>query len=145
MSLELCFSVASIAAMAGWLALLAAPFFPKVASFASQLLVPGLLCLAYTVLILVYWSGAEGDFNSLNGVMKLFTRPEIALAGWLHYLAFDLLIGGMVAQMARANGISVLLTLPCLLLTFLFGPLGLLVFTIIRIARNGGVSKLLEA
>jgi hypothetical protein len=68
--------------------------------------------------------------------MLLFTQPEIALAGWVHYLAFDLLIGAWIARMARAEGISHLLVLPLVALTFLFGPAGYLAFTLLRASRT---------
>jgi hypothetical protein len=53
-------------------------------------------------------------------------------AGWLHYLAFDLFVGAWIAERAGALGIPHLLVLPLLLLTFLFGPAGLLAFALLR-------------
>ena len=67
--------------------------------------------------------------------MALFTMPEIALAGWIHYLAFDLLVGAWEVRTARREGIAFLLVLPCLALTFLFGPAGFLAFSALRAAR----------
>ena len=67
--------------------------------------------------------------------MQLFTQPEIALAGWIHYLAFDLFIGAWEVRTARAERIPFLLVVPCLALTFLFGPAGYLAFTALRGAR----------
>jgi hypothetical protein len=74
-------------------------------------------------------------FDSLSNVMLLFTKPEIALAGWIHYLAFDLFVGSWEVRTARAERIPLLIVLPCLLLTFLFGPAGYLVFTGLRAVR----------
>jgi len=67
--------------------------------------------------------------------MRLFTKPEIALAGWIHYLAFDLFVGSWEVRTARSERIPILIVLPCLLLTFLFGPAGYLAFTGLRAAR----------
>jgi len=64
--------------------------------------------------------------------MVLFETPAIALAGWLHYLAFDLFIGAWQVRTARTASIPHLLILPCLALTFLFGPAGLLCFFALR-------------
>jgi hypothetical protein len=94
-----------------------------------------LLAIAYSGIVLAYWSGAKGGFDSLPNVMLLFTQPEIALAGWIHYLAFDLLIGGWQVRTARAERIPFLLVIPCLALTFLFGPAGYLAFSGLRAAR----------
>lgn len=129
------FQIGNMMAMAGWLALLASPFFPKLADGAAALVVPALLAIAYAGLILAFWSGAEGGFDTLPNVMQLFTQPEIALAGWIHYLAFDLLIGAWEVRTARAERIPFLAVVPCLALTFLFGPAGFLAFTALRAAR----------
>ncbi len=79
------------------------------------LAIPVLLAIAYAGLVLAFWSGAEGGFDTLPNVMQLFTQPEIALAGWIHYLAFDLLIGAWEVRTARAERIPFLArrALPC--------------------------------
>ena len=59
-------------------------------------------------------------------------KPYAALAGWVHFLAFDLFVGAWITRTARAEGISHWLVLPCLVLTFLFGPAGFLAFTLLR-------------
>jgi Domain of unknown function (DUF4281) len=109
-------------AMLGWLTLALAPLAPRLADAVAALVIP----------ILLYWSDAPGGFDSLANVMALFTDPAVALAGWVHYLAFDLFVGAWITRTARAEGISHLLILPCLALTFLFGPAGFLAFTALR-------------
>jgi Domain of unknown function (DUF4281) len=121
-------------AIAGWFALLLAPLAPRIADAVAALVIPVLLSVAYTALILVHWSDAPGGFDSLANVMALFTDPAVALAGWVHYLAFDLFVGAWITRTARAEGISHLLILPCLLVTFLFGPAGFLSFIALRAA-----------
>jgi hypothetical protein len=85
---------------------------------------------------MAFWTRAEGGFDSLPNVMRLFTKPEIALAGWIHYLAFDLLVGAWEVRTAREDRIPFILVVPCLLLTFLFGPAGYLAFVSLRAART---------
>lgn len=121
-------------AMLGWLALALAPLAPRLADLAAAMVIPALLSVAYSALILVHWSDAPGGFDSLAGVMALFTDPAVALAGWLQYLAFDLFVGAWITRTARAEGIPHLLVLPCLVLTFVFGPAGFLAFTALRVA-----------
>jgi hypothetical protein len=118
--------------MLGWLCLALAPLAPRLADIAASLVIPALLSVGYTALILVHWADAPGGFDSLANVMALFTNPAIALAGWVHYLAFDLFVGAWITRTARADGINHLLILPCLVLTFLFGPAGFLAFTALR-------------
>jgi hypothetical protein len=122
-------------ALVGWLALLVAPLGPRLSDQVASLAIPVLLSVAYTALILAYWSGAAGGFDSLANVMLLFTDPHIALAGWVHYLAFDLFVGASIVRTARAEGIPHVLVIPCLVPTFLFGPAGFLAFTVLRAAR----------
>lgn len=126
------FQLANPLALLGWLALLASPLAPRAAQAVSAAAIPLLLSLAYTGLVLAFWWEAPGGFGSLPEVQALFTHPHIALAGWLHYLAFDLFLGAWEARTARAEGIAHLAVIPCLILTFLFGPAGLLAFAILR-------------
>ncbi len=122
------FQIANPIAMLGWIALIFAPFAPRVVDLIAAALIPLLMSVAYSALILAYWSGATGGYSSLPDVMALFTDPHIALAGWVHYLAFDLFVGAWAVRIARAAGINHLLVLPHLVLIFLFGPAGLLTF-----------------
>lgn len=128
------FNIANPTALLGWLALVLAPFAPRVTDLIAALIIPLLLAVAYTALLLAHWSGATGGYGSLPDVMALFTNPHIALAGWVHYLAFDLFIGAWAVRTARAEQISHLLTLPHLGLIFLFGPAGFLTFHAMRAA-----------
>lgn len=126
------FQITGPLAMLGWLALVLSPLAPRPADWVAALVIPALLSVAYTALILVHWADAPGGFDSLANVMALFTNPAVALAGWVHYLAFDLFVGAWITRTARAEAIPHLLILPCLVLTFLFGPAGLLAFLILR-------------
>ena len=136
MTPEEIFSLASMTAMAGWLVLLASPFIPVWSDRISGIALPLLLSVGYSGLILAFWSGSEGGFGSLAEVMQLFTQPELVLAGWIHFLAFDLFIGAWECRTARREGIPFWLVIPCLGLTFMFGPVGLLLFMALRLVRR---------
>jgi Domain of unknown function (DUF4281) len=131
MSPDQLFQIANPLALLGWLGLAASPLAPRPAQvFAFA--VPLLLSILYTGLILANWAGAEGGFSSLPEVQLLFTSAPVALAGWVHYLAFDLFVGAWAVRTARAEGIAHWMVLPCLALTFLFGPAGLVAFAALR-------------
>lgn len=132
MSPDQLFQLANPLALLGWLALLASPLAPRIAQAVAAAAVPLILSLAYAGLVLAFWWEAPGGFGSLPEVQALFTHPHIALAGWLHYLAFDLFLGAWEVRTARADGIPHWAVIPCLILTFLFGPAGLLAFAILR-------------
>lgn len=90
------------------------------------------LATAYVAIIAWRWSGSAGGFSSLADVSLLFGDPWLLLAGWLHYLAFDLLVGRSEAEDAAARGISPWFVVPCLALTFMFGPAGWLSYQGVR-------------
>ena len=72
----------------------------------------------------------------MEEVSQLFNNDALLLAGWVHYLAFDLWVGSWEAGDAVKNGIHRLIMVPCLLLTFMFGPIGLLLYIIIRTIKT---------
>jgi hypothetical protein len=133
--LESLFSLAGLAAMAGWLALALAPLRPRLAQAVAAFIVPAVIGLAYAGLIARFWGEAPGGFSSLDEVSALFGHRGLMLAGWLHYLAFDLFVGAWEVREAGRVGLPHWMILPALALTFLFGPLGLLVFLALRAAR----------
>jgi hypothetical protein len=122
------FSLASSAVVPGWLLLVFLPRWKWTTRLVTGVLLPGLLGLLYAYLIATRWAGSEGGFSSLADVKRLFENPGLLLAGWVHYLAFDLFVGTWEVRDARRLALPHLLVVPCLVLTFLFGPLGLLLY-----------------
>ena len=139
------FQIASRLAMAGWMALALSPLAPRFSQAVAGIAIPVALSIGYGALVLSSWASASGGFGSLGSVMLLFDTPMVALAGWVHYLAFDLLVGAWEARTARREALPHLLLLPCLALTFLFGPIGLLLFLAVRIARRTAGRPAMEA
>jgi hypothetical protein len=132
MDVNLLFACANLLAIAGWALLLASPLIPTVADRLAGFVLPLLLSILYAGLLLAFWTRAEGGFGSLDDVARLFRTPQLLLAGWLHYLAFDLFLGAWEVRTARRDGIPFPFVMPCLALTFLFGPAGYLVFMAVR-------------
>jgi Domain of unknown function (DUF4281) len=131
MTAEQVFSILNALAMAAWLPLVFLPS-ARWANTIVPTVVPGLLAVSYVVLVAVGLPGSEGGFSSLAGVKTLFENPWALLAGWTHYLAFDLLIGGWELRDARERQVPHLLVVPALVLTFLFGPAGWLLYLVVR-------------
>ena len=141
MSPDTLFQIANPFVLLGWAALLCSPFWPRTADRVATLVVPSVLAVAYVALIAAYWSRAEGGgFGSLDGVAALFAQRHVLLAGWLHYLAFDLLVGAMIVRQGRRLALPFWAVLPCLPLTFLFGPAGYLLFLGLRLSLRPGRS-----
>lgn len=134
------FSLASAAVLPGWIALAFAPL-----ARARMVLVARLIAVLLSglyVTLLVTGLAGEGPppgagFDTLEGVRLLLSSPEALLAGWVHYLVFDLWVGSWEAE---DNGKTValphVLLLPCLALTFLAGPTGLLLYHLLKAGRK---------
>jgi ABA4-like protein len=136
MTAEQLFSILNLMAVAGWLALV---FLPRVrwTSTVLPLVMAPLFAVIYVTIVATTFAQSEGSFSSLAGVSTLFENPWLLLAGWIHYLAFDFFIGGWEVRDAQRQGIPHLLIVPALVLTFLFGPAGLLLYVVIRSFRSG--------
>ena len=134
MPFEQLFSSASTLAMLGWFILVFLPRGWKWLNSIASMLIPLILSVLYSFLIARYFFSAEGGFDTLANVQQLFTYPAAALAGWVHYLAFDLFVGGVIAKQADKIGLSRLIQAPVLLLTFMFGPFGYLLFMLMKMA-----------
>jgi hypothetical protein len=133
------FSVTNLIALVAWVLLGAFPR-RRWAELVSGRVVPALLAAVYIAILAVYWGRSPGGFSSLEAVSQLFQSQWLLLAGWIHYLAFDLFVGSWIACDASVRGIAHAWVLPLLVLTFLFGPAGLLAYLGLRAAlRTGGV------
>ena len=136
MTPELAFSVANLTTMLSWVLLVALPRRRWVSDTVAGVGVPVVLAVVYVVLVATNWGSSAGGFSTLADVALLFANPWMLLAGWVHYLCFDLLIGCWEVRDARERGVPHLLVVPCLLGTFMFGPAGWLLYLAIRASRR---------
>ena len=134
---DLAFRIGGLLAMAGWAALLASLAFASLrrpALIAARMAIPALLAIAYVLLIAQGIGTEGGGFGSIPEVRALFADDSALAAGWLHYLAFDLFVGAWIVSDGTDRGVHPLLLIPCMALTFLLGPSGLLLYLLIRLA-----------
>jgi hypothetical protein len=143
MNAELLFDLCGKLVLPAWLLLIVLPKWKWTEKIVFHAWIPSLLAIAY---IYSFYSAQplhEGSgFGSLAQVMIFFQSPYAALAGWIHYLAFDLFIGAWEIRDSRRRGINHLLVIPCLILTFLAGPVGLLLYFIIRFVKDRSLSTI---
>ena len=132
--MEQVFSVCSALATIGWLLLILAPRW-RWTQAVSSAAIPITIAVVYLSLIVRYMPGSTGGFGSLADVAALFNTPGLLLAGWVHYLAFDLFIGSWEVRDALRHRLPHLLVVPCLIMTFLVGPIGLLGYLLLRAWR----------
>ena len=134
------FSIINILALGGWLLLIFAP--RKALTFSAITYIGvGLLCLIYVIGFSGLLAGfldpggpspPLGDYSVTGLQTAMFKNPGGTVIGWTHYLAFDLFIGLWIARDGDAKGFSRIWQAPILLITFMAGPLGLLIWLILR-------------
>jgi hypothetical protein len=131
MTMEGVFSACNLLAMAGWILLLAVPR-QRLAMIVAGTVIPLTLAAIYLAIFALHARGSEGGFSSLAAVAQLFANHWLLLAGWVHYLAFDLFIGAWETRDAMTRRVPRLLLAPCLVMTFMLGPIGLLGYHLVR-------------
>ena len=137
MTLTAVFSIASMITMPMWILMIFLSKWKVTRFLIDFKIIPLALAFIYAIYIFqaIQISGMM-DFGSLKSVMKLFTEENAVLAGWVHYLAFDLLIGMWMLDQNKELKINQLLIAPCLFLTFMLGPIGFLLFIIIKTVKQ---------
>ena len=130
------FSIANTIAMLCWITLAVSLFVSAMRIWTQRITgywVPGFFALIYLYCI---WNGFAqtpgGGFGSVIAVRTLFANDSALTAGWLHYLAFDLFVGTWIVRQGTREGLHPLLLLVWLPVTFMLGPLGFLLYLIMR-------------
>lgn len=123
-----------------WFFMLFAPRwkYTPMLSLVSPLFLAGLYTLIFlSILFLMPPDPDQGpaDVLSLKGVLTIFRNPTSALGCWVHYLAFDPLVGRWVVldsvERGASTKIHILVMIPVLLLVLLMGPMGWLAYVLL--------------
>ncbi|MDF1697304.1 MAG: ABA4-like family protein [Saprospiraceae bacterium] len=137
MTPDIVFSFANLIVMPMWVLMMILPNWKVTRFLIDYKIIPVLLSIVYAIYILqAMLIGGTMDFGSLKSVMALFTEENAVLAGWVHYLAFDLLVGMWLLDQNKTTQINRWLMIPILLGTFMFGPIGFLLYIIIKTLKN---------
>ena len=141
---ETLLAIVTYGMLAPWLLLALAPRWRAAQIALSSAVIPVLLSALYA------WLYARGMTQPpagpapeglMAGIAAGFTRPDVLLAAWVHFLVFDFMVGLWIVRDAQERGVMHLLVVPCLALTFFAGPVGLLAYLLLRTAlRRGGLA-----
>lgn len=135
---EAIFSFANSLALLSWITLIVFPYKKWTSQYLFAIPIT-LLSLSY--LALAFWAfDGEGGFSSLGEVMTLFENEKAVLVGWIHYLAFDLMVGLYIVNNAMKHQINRFVIVPALGFTFMLGPIGLILYQLIRIFKTRSLS-----
>ncbi len=132
MTLNDAFKMANALALVAWIYLALFPFRPAT----SKIIIGTIVTLLAAVYATHVFGAIHPDdfskFSTLDGVQSLLNSPGATFVGWVHYLAFDLMVGLFIASNAARHGIKYWFILPCFFFTFMLGPAGLLLYLLIR-------------
>jgi hypothetical protein len=142
LTLETWFVAAHAVALVGWIALFVLPWIGRRRAVLTARCTAVPLCLLYLLFVLTHLKAIPTDLGySLAAVDRAFDRPVLLLAGWIHYLVLDLFVGSWEAEHSQEAGIPHAILLPCLLATFMIGPLGLLLYLGVAVWRRRGSGR----
>ena len=135
---SLIFNFCNILILIAWGAIIISPQKKISEKLISYPWIPLTLSFFYIYFIIISGGLMEADFSSLNGIVTLFKKatPESAAAGWLHYLAFDFWVGTWIIKHSRKEKISNKIIVLPLLFTFILGPVGIMVYSLILLAKK---------
>ncbi len=136
MNPELLFGLANLIALPFWALMILLPHWRWTKRLLAGLWPVWILAGLYTVMILPQLGSVLPALASptLSGVAALLATPTGAAIAWIHFLAFDLFVGRWAYLDSRERGLTAWLASPALFLIFMVGPLGLLVYSLVRLA-----------
>jgi hypothetical protein len=142
MSPETVFQLANALVLPQWLLMVSAPRWSGTKWLMNSYLIPVILAVVYVIYL---FGGGPVDFaafGSLSGVKGLFANggDGVMLAGWVHYLAFDLVAGTFIVRDSEKKVIPHWLIIVPLFFCFMLGPVGLLLYWVVRAVRTRNVS-----
>ncbi len=136
MSPSTLFDFTNFYAFLGWFLLFIAPNWKHTQTIVKYGILV-VLGLVYTVLVLKGIKNFNiSDFSTLSKVKHLFSQDGALLAGWIHYLCFDLFVGAYIVRKAKELNISRLIYSLILPFTFMFGPIGFVLFTLVSLSKS---------
>lgn len=133
MSDELLLKILNVPVLVGWLAMVLAPRSRFTRWVVESDVLPLVIGVLYLTKVAPHLPGLLREFDTLEHIGAALQRPGMLLAGWIHYLAFDFLVGRVVLADAQRRGIPHLFVAPCLVMTFMLGPAGYLAYAAVRL------------
>jgi len=121
-----------------WLLLIFVPNYQITNFLAQSVIVPLLFAISYSFLSYnIYLDGNIFDgfelYNGLDGLYSMFANEALLLVFWLHFLAISLFTGAWIIRDSKRYFIPKIITIPSLILTYFSGPIGLVIYWLIRI------------
>lgn len=129
------YTIANVTALVGWAFMALGPRWKGTHWVVHKGLLPLVLSTVYLLILLGNWGKASGDFKTLQGLHQLFTNDWALLTGWVHYLAYDMIIASWALQDSWKREISHAIMLPILFCFLMFGPAGYVLYRVVASFR----------
>lgn len=143
MNWQLAFDAINYLVIPAWFLLLFLPRVQITKTLVHSMLWPVVMGGIYTVSLVaaIFFGVSDPDAGfTMSGVTALFQHPNGVITGWTHFLVFDLFVGAWISRDSQRLGVPHWQVFPCILFSFLFGPVGLLLYALLRLAHGKGFS-----
>ena len=132
------YNIANIGVVPCWLLLIFFQINIITKFFVKSVIIPLLLSTAYIFVVYqIYITENIFDiFNlylGLDELYSLFSNEAFLLVFWLHFLSISLFVGNWIANDSQLYSVSRIFTIVSLILTYFTGPLGLVLYWIVRV------------
>ncbi|MBU1820248.1 MAG: DUF4281 domain-containing protein [Bacteroidetes bacterium] len=136
------FQIANTIVLPQWLLMGFAPRWFVTQFLVKSFAVPVLLAVLYAYYLFAGGPVDFAAFSTLEGIKGLFQTggDGVMLAGWIHYLAFDLIAGSVVMRDAQEREIPHWWVIAPIFFCFMLGPVGLLLYWIVRTIKTRKLS-----
>ena len=138
-TIEMVYLWLNIGVIPFWLILVFLPNSKLGSIFVSSIFPIFLLTTAYTFVIYKSYLGSYDFFSNFNlylglsNLSDLFSNKEFLIIFWIHFLAINLFCGSWMSRDGSRLLISKYLMFFPIAITYFIGPLGILIYWIIRI------------
>jgi hypothetical protein len=145
--METIFSRSSLLVMPFWALMMLAPRWKVTRRLMQSPIAIIAPCLLYLALVLPRFGEVFPAVlrPTLDGIVALLSTEAGATIAWAHFLAFDLFVGRWAYLDSRERNVSALLMAPVLFLTLMLGPIGFLLYLLVRQIPADSGTKILAA
>ncbi len=143
MTYDLLLKFINLSVLPAWALLIFLPNWKGTQAIVHSMLYPlllgGVYIFCFGLVIFAGHGASNVDFTSISGIRAIFASDAGVVIGWAHFLVFDLFVGAWEARDAKRRGFNHWLLIPCLFLTFMAGPVGLVLYLVLRaMTKKGG-------
>jgi Domain of unknown function (DUF4281) len=136
--MERLFALSGVVVLPFWLLMIVLPHWRWTQRIVQSLLISAVPAALYALLVVPrlgeVWPAVANP--KLSEVAALLGSPAGATIAWVHFLAFDLLVGRWMYLDSLERQISAWLMAPMLFATLMLGPIGFLLYLTVRLAAK---------